>query len=91
MWKLTKRKSIHSLPFRFSCTAFKSSEDKIQYLEGNNMVEKCENLLNNVLLYSPQKGSDPAVVFSSVVKEDGSIKRNRLYRIYSGHGYNRSN
>ena len=55
------------------------------------MVEKCENLLKNVLLFSPQKAIDPAVVFSSVVKEDGTLKRKRLYRIYSGHGYNRSN
>ena len=55
------------------------------------MVEQYKNFLINVLLYSPQKGTDPAVVFSSVVKENGRIKRNRLYRIYSGHGYNRPN
>lgn len=53
------------------------------------MVEENQNLFSNVLLYSHQKGNDPAVVFSSVVKDNGHVKKMRLYRIYSGHGYNR--
>ncbi len=47
-----------------------------------------ENLLNNVILYRSEN-SEPAVVFSTVFKEDGTIYRNRMYRVYSGHGYNR--
>ncbi|WP_440953150.1 hypothetical protein [Methanococcoides sp. FTZ1] len=46
-------------------------------------------LLSNVVLYKPQVCMDAAVVFSSIVNDDGTIKRRRLYRIYSGHGYNR--
>ncbi|KGK98430.1 hypothetical protein LI82_12075 [Methanococcoides methylutens] len=58
-----------------------------------NLVDayKYQYLLNNVVLFKPQKGNDPAVVFSSIVNDDGTIKRRRLYRIYSGHGYNRAN
>ncbi|WP_048206196.1 hypothetical protein [Methanococcoides methylutens] len=48
-------------------------------------------LLSNMVLYKPQVGKDTAVVFSSIVNDDGTIKRRRLYRIYSGHGYNRHN
>ncbi|UGV40346.1 hypothetical protein J7W08_09695 [Methanococcoides orientis] len=58
-----------------------------------NLVDayKYQYLLSNMVLFKPQKGNDPAVVFSSIVNDDGTIKRRRLYRIYSGHGYNRPN
>ncbi|MBP2029946.1 hypothetical protein J2755_000880 [Methanohalophilus levihalophilus] len=45
---------------------------------------------DKVLLYKQEIGkSDPAVAFSAVMDEKGKIYRNRLYRFYSGHGYNR--
>lgn len=58
-----------------------------------NMAEtyKNESLLSNVVLFKSQKVNDPAVVFSTIVNNDGTIRRRRLYRIYSGHGYNRAN
>ncbi|MGM0770118.1 MAG: hypothetical protein ACQESU_00665 [Halobacteriota archaeon] len=31
-------------------------------------------LLSNMVLYKPQVGKDPAVVFSSIVNDDGTIK-----------------
>ncbi|MDY0387309.1 MAG: hypothetical protein RBT65_09325 [Methanolobus sp.] len=58
-----------------------------------NMADtyKQKSLLSNVVLFKSQKEKDPAVVFSSIVNDDGTIRRRRLYRIYSGHGYNRAN
>lgn len=71
-----------------------------KYLGTKNMADtpenivdtyKNESLLSNVVLFKTQKVNDPAVVFSSIVDDDGTIRRRRLYRIYSGHGYNRAN
>lgn len=64
-----------------------------KHLGTKNMTDtyKNESLLSNVVLFKSQKVNDPAVVFSSIVNNDGTIRRRRLYRIYSGHGYNRAN
>ncbi len=71
-----------------------------KYLGTKNMTDtpgnmadayKHGSLLSNVVLFKPQVGNDPAMVFSSIVNDDGTIRRRRLYRIYSGHGYNRPN
>jgi len=46
-------------------------------------------MIEKVVLYKQGKNIDPAIVFSAILDNNGKVRRNRMYRLYSGHGYNR--
>lgn len=47
-------------------------------------------MIDKVLLYKQERGrSDPAIAFSAIIDTNGKLLRNSMYRLYSGHGYNR--
>ncbi|RSD35930.1 MAG: hypothetical protein CI952_632 [Methanohalophilus sp.] len=46
-------------------------------------------MIEKIVLYKQGKKIDPAVVFSAILDSKGRVRRNRMYRLYSGHGYNR--
>ncbi|WP_158599145.1 hypothetical protein [Methanohalophilus sp. RSK] len=46
-------------------------------------------MIEKVVLYKQGKNIDPAIVFSAILDNKGKVRRNRMYRLYSGHGYNR--
>jgi hypothetical protein len=48
-----------------------------------------KQMIEKVVLYKQGKNIDPAIVFSAILDNNGRVRRNRIYRLYSGHGYNR--